>query len=663
MRKYFVIAMLFILILSSTACRENDVKQNFLGGYGEITQGAYADAYVSVFFADDIYIYFDNYKINKESGQWLNLCESPGCRHETPECLEYKYRNRVFPGYDQIFYVEGKNLYEISNEGDTEYIAAFDTDSNGISLSDDVSIELVRPLGHDIVYIMCQEGSCIYNIQTKEKIYTATNMCCGNDNEIYYYDIELDGIVRADIETMQTEFLENTEGVYPCFCNEGKVYCNTGTGIICSIDQAGDTEVVLAEEGLRYSVLGMNDGRIYYLLTDVNIATGEYTNCELYSSLPDGAEREKIDVQNLKPDMNSFFGKDGFYLLESGNFGGVKSVYAYSFDTKMGNTYLVENGEDNLSDKVSIETNSDSNGSNSEEQMPKKSFAMATNFYAETADALTGNESLVAQKTIPFIIDGDTLKTTFSYNVEVQGYPSEGQIHIFVMCDGILQKLSVNGNEPSLINSCEYRNKEDMCAELEFTLGNSSDNQQIVIGYYLDDSIITDSLDTFSEYNEAISYTTFMYELENGYTLEKQYPPVIYSEKDFNDVYTYEEGESYEVMVNTDIALISDAIPIKRQQERWNLQIEKNSSCYAVFHSQSGSYNMYLLVDNVPVTILEGAEGIMCTINGEFDTVVLDIGIDEIVKDTEQHNVKIMVYNRQTGNVQLFPAQIVQAGD
>lgn len=664
MRKCFIITMLFILMLSCTACREDDgEKQNFLGGYGEITQGAYADAYTSCFFEDDIYIYFDNYKINKESGQWMNLCDVPGCKHDNPECVEYKYRDKIFPGYNQIFYIEGKKLYEINEEGNTEYITAIDTDSNGIALAENVNIVNVRPINDNVVFISCGEGSCLYNIKTNEKVYTYTYICCGNDNEIYYYDTVLAGIVKVDVQTMQTDPIENTNMIYPCFCTNDKLYCNTETGIICSIDREENVEVCLAEEGLRYILLGINNDKMYYLLTDFDMASGEYTSCDLYSSLSDGTGREKIDTQNLKPDMSVFFSKDALYLLETGKFGGVKSIFVYRFNTKAVNTYIIENNEDTVSDIVNPDASTDTSETNSEELHPKKSFAMATNFYAEVVDTLTGNKSQIMQDREPFKVNGNQLKTTFYYNVEVEGYPSEGYIYIFVMCDGILQPLSVDGNEEALINKVKYENKEDMYAEIVFSLENSSGNQEIIIGYYLSDSIITDDFDTFGEHNEAISYEKFTYELEDGYTLEKKSLHETQSEKKFEDVYTYEDGEKYEEMVEADMALISDSIPIKKQKERWSLQFEKASSCYAVFHAQSGCYNMYFLVDDMPVPLFEEEECINCNITGDADTVVFDVDINEIINDEEKHNVKIMVYDKQTGNVKLYPAQIIQKED
>jgi len=656
--------MFFILILSCTACRENDDdKQNFLGGYGEITQGAYADAYISCFFEDDIYIYFNNYKINKESGQWMNLCDVPGCKHDNPKCVEYKYGNRIFPGYNHIFYTEGKKIFEINEEGDTEYIGTIDTDSNGIALAENVNIESVRPINESVVFISCGEGSCLYNIKTNKRVYTFTYMCCGNDNEIYYYDTVLEGIVRVDVQTMQTDLIENTNMVYPCFCINDKLYCNTETGAICSIDQVGNIEVCLAEESMKYTLLGMYSERIYYLLTDLDIVSGEYTICDLYSSLPDGTESEKIDTQNLEPNMSSFLGIDTLYLLETGKFGGVKSVFAYGFASKTVNTYVIENNEDNVSNIVNSEVPVDTTETDSEEIVPKKSFAMATNFYTEVVDTLTGNESQIRQETMPFKADGNQLKTTFYYNVDAEGYPLEGYIYIFVMCDGILQPLSIDGNEKALVNMVKYRNKEEMYAEIEFTLENSSSNQEIVIGYYLSDSIITDDFDTFGDYNESISYTKFIYELKDGYTLEKKSLPEIQSEKEFEDIYTCEDKEKYADVVDTDIALISDSIPIKQQKERWSLQFEKDSSCYAVFHSQSGFYNMYLLIDNIPVPIYEGEECISCNISGEANTVVFDVDIDKFINDEEKHSVKIMVYDKQENNVKLYPAQIIQKKD
>lgn len=664
MRKYLATLILIILIFSCTACRNNNSdSKNFLGGYGKLTQGAYADAYISAFFEDDIYIYFDNYKINKQSGQWINLCDLPGCRHNNPECLTYKYRNKIFPGYDRIFYAEGKTLYEIDEKGNTEYIAAFDTNSQGIFLSENIYIEMVKPLNHDVVYIMCQDGSCLYNIRTKQKLYTAAYMCCASDSDIYYYDAQLNGIVRADAETMQTEFLENTETLYPCFCADNKLYCNTETGIICCMDRAGNIEVCLSKEGMRYILLGIHNDRIYYLLTDMNIMTGEYTYCDLYSSMSDGTNNSKINRQDLKPDMSGFFCENALYLLETETFGGVKSVYIYDFNTDTESTYRIQGDTDNEPDAVSTEAAPDTTEPDGTEPEPKKSFALATNFYAEVVDTLTGNQSQVSQKTFPFRADGNKLKTTFYYNAEVQGYAEEGYIYVFVMCGGILQPLSVNGSEPELINRVTYKNKKDMYADLEFSLNNASGNRQIIIGYYLSDSVITDDFDVFGDYNETVSYTKFSYELQDGYSLTDKQTPEIYAKEQFDAVYICEADENYETMVNTDIALISDKVPIGQQRERWNLQFKKASSCYGVFHALNGGYTMYLLIDDIPAPIYEGETCINCILGGEGDTLVFDIDIDAIIQDTEQHNAKIMIYDRQTENIKLYPAQIIQKKD
>lgn len=670
MRKSIAIAIMLILIFACTACREkeND-NQNFLGGYGEIRQGAYADAYTSCFFEDDIYIYFKNYKINKESGQLVNLCDVPGCKHDNPKCVEYKYGNRIFPGYNHIFYTEGKKIFEINEEGDTEYIATIDTDSNGIALAENVNIERVRPINESVVFISCGEGSCLYNIKTNRRVYTYTYMCCGNDNEIYYYDTVLEGIVRVDVQTMQTDLIENTNMIYPCFCKNDKLYCNTETGAICSVDQVGNIEVCLAEEGMKYTLLGMYSERIYYLLTDLDIVSGEYTICDLYSSLPDGTESEKIDIQNLEPNMSSFLGIDTLYLLETGESGGVKSVFAYVFDSKTVNTYVVENNEDNVSNIVNSEVPVDKTETDSEELVPLKSFAISTNFYTEEIDPLTGNKSQVSQKTIPFQVDGQTLKTTFYYNVEATGYPSEGDICLLVMCDGILQPLSVDGSDFMLINKVKYKNKENMQAELEISLENSSDNHEIIIGYYLSDSIITDVFQEFGEHNETISCSRFSYETADGYALNEITVPEINSDMEFYDVYTFEsesekkQEEEYGSLIASDLVLLSDSIPIKRQKERWSLRFEKDSSCYAVFHSQSGFYNMYLLIDNIPVPIYEGEECVGCNISGETGTVVFDVDIDKFINDEEKHSAKIMVYDRRMGIAKLYPDQIIQKKD
>lgn len=663
MRKYpAAVLLITVLVFSCVACKRNSDSKNFLGGYGEITQGAYTNSYISAFFEDDIYIYFDNYKINKQSGQWMNLCDLPGCMHDNPECPAYKYRNKIFPGYGRIFYIEERKLYELTEDGDTTYIASFDTDSHGIFLSENINIECVKPLNRNVVYIMCQGGSCLYNTQTDDKIYTSAYMCCADDKNIYYYDTDLNGILQVNSDTMQSQFLENTERIYPCFCSDDKLYCNTETGIICRIDRMGNIEVCLAEEGMRYTLLGIHNGRLYYLLADTDILSGEYTSCDLYSSMPDGTVPEKIDAQNLKPDMSSFFCEDALYLLDTGKFGGIKSFFTYNFNTKTGNTYILEHNENNESDILNTEVTAAANA-NPGEMQPKKSFAMATNFYTEVTDTLTGNKSRISQKTVPFKADGSKLKTTFYYTVDVEGYPSDGYIYVFVMCDGILQKLSVNGNAQELINKVEYSNKKDMYAELEFLLENSSDNQEIVIGYYLSDSIITDDFDIFGDYKETISYTKFTYELQDGYVLASKVIPKICAGEAFNNVYTYEAQEKYEDIVNTSFALISDRLPIGQQKERWSLQFESDSTCHIVLHSQSGSYAIYLLIDDKPVPVFEGETCINCDINGEYDTAVLDISINDIVRDEEKHTAKLMIYDKQAGDVKLYPAQIVQKKD
>lgn len=670
MRKSFAIAIMLILIFVCTACREKeDDNQNFLGGYGEIRQGAYMDSYTSGFFEDDIYIYFNNFKINKESKQWVNLCDVPGCRHDHSGCVEYKYANKVFPGYNQIFYIKGKELYEIDKTGSTKSIAVFATDRNGVSYAEDVKIESVKPLANGIVSILCGGERYLYNIKSDKRLYVDSGIFCGNDTELYYYDEENDGVVRADAQTLETELIADSKRIYPCFCTEDAVYCNTETGVICRIDKDNDIEVCLSEEGMRYILLGTYQDRMYYLLTDVDMISGEYTICDLYSSLLDGTENTKIDIQNLKPDMGSFWGKDAFYLLETGRFGGVQSVFVYHFDTETGNQYVIEDSGETEPDIVTSEELIASSEEGGGETKPLKSFAISTNFYTEEIDPLTGNQSQVSQKTIPFQADGQTLKTTFYYNIEATGYPSEGDICLFVMCDGILQPLSVDGSDFMLINKVKYKNNENMQAELEFSLENPSDNHEIIIGYYLSDSIITDDFQEFGKHNEAITCSRFAYETADGYVLNEKTVPEINSDMGFYDVYTFEseaekeQEEEYGSLIASDLVLLSDCIPIRQQTERWNFQFAGSDMCYTVFHSQSGSYNMYLLIDNVPVPMYEGENCIRCNIVADKDTAVIKSDINELLKDNEKHIAKILIYDRRMGIAKLYPPQIIQKED
>ena len=660
MRKYALILTFIILSLICVSCADSEEEnKNFLGGYGEISAGAYSAGYISAFFEDDVYIYYDMYKINKESGQFVRLCETAGCSHNTASCIEYQYRNRIFPGKERIFYVNGKELYEIDTKGETTFIDVFETDKDGILLDESISIEKVLPLNSSCIFVLCSNGSCIYNLETKEKIYTNGFLCCGNENEIYYYDRDSEGIVKIDIYAWTSSHIENTKSIYPYICTDERLFCNTQAGAICYLNDEDKAEVCLAEEGMRYTLLGAKQNKIYYLLSDIDLRSGEYTMCDLYYSLSDGTERVKADTGELSPDMICFFNEDKIYLLKTDSFLNVEQVYVYSLDDDSFAIY--ENSMESTDDfSMQFDSEEDTELDNTQDNLyEKKSCSMSTNFYKETVDPLTGNTVDVMQKTEPFIIDGSRLKTTFYYNVDVEGsYPEEGIINIFVMCDGIIQNSSVNGGEEKLINQVTYKDGQDMYADIEFELANSSGNRKIIIGYYLSDYIITDDFDIFGLYNEKINYHDFTFELADNYTLEEVGTEEIYSEYSFDEIYTLEEGEQYNEIY--ELAAVSDKIPLGIQHDRWNIQIDEDGKLYIIFYSNQGQYNLYLLIDDEPVLINGENESILCEISGESDTVVYEIDANEIFHDKEKHSTKIMVYNRNTGEVKLYPDQIIQ---
>ena len=655
MRKHVFMLLFLLILLVCTSCNK-DEKQNILGGYGDITAGAYADNYTAPFFADDVYVYYENKRINKQSGQVIGLCDIVGCMHETPDCMEYKYVNRLFPGIDKMFYVNGKKLYEMDVEGKLDYINVFDTDSNGIALDEDRCIEGVKQVNAQCILVTCAEGSCIYNLDTKEKLYTYTSRCCGNERELYFYDDDLSGIVKVDVETWKTSLIADTSFLYPCMYANNRLYCNTETGAICYIDQAGNISSFLSEAGKRYRLLGIGKERMYYIVTDMDIKTENYTICNMYSTSLGERDDKKIEFQELEPGMTCFWGGDEMYMLKNDMSGAMQKVYYYQIDSEQGRLY-VNDGRDDDEDNV-FEVESDG----SVESFAKY-FAMHTGFYAEIIDPFTGNSVEIQQDKVPLEVAGNKTKTIFYCNmIDAGGYLEEGYIYLVVMCDGILQMTSLEGNEPELINRVKYRKGEGVVSNIEIELNNSSENNEIIIGFYVSNTIITDTYEIFTDYHETMGYEAFTYEIVGDSDLNKAVLAQKESAYSFDDIYIPEEDEEDVMEANNmkkDLAVISNDVLVKQQRERWNTLFTKDE-LYIIFHSDAGNYNLYLLVDDKPVPIYAQNVCVACNVNEKYDTVVFKPDTETVIGDGEKHNVKIMVYDKNEDRIRLHWAQIVQ---
>lgn len=652
------------------ACDKNADKKNFLGGYGDITQGAYKGSFSLGFFEDDTYIYFGGFKINKISGKVIGLCETPGCSHNSSECVEFVYKEKIFPGKEKIFYTEGTSLYELDDKGKKSLIAVFDTGSNGISLNESVKIEGVMPVSDNIIYVACQDGSCIYNLDTGEKVYAISYMICGDDKNVYYYD-NASGIFKVDTATMQSNAIADTKFMYPCCCINGVLYCNTDGGSVYSIDKDNNIEVFLTERNKKCILLGAAGEKLYYMYTDLDAITEQYSFCDLYSCNTDGEGREKLNEASLNPNMQAFVSDKALYLLEMGQLAEFQTVYLYNMDNNTWNTYVLGgNAGGYISVQVPQEDEATEEANHEELPPVKKSFSMGDGFYSYSIDELTGNATLINQNNVPFKADGSKQKTIYQYYVELEGYPEEGEIYIFVLCDGIFQPLSVNGNEERLINSMPYKNKENMSAEIEFTIGNSSYANEVIIGTYLSDSIIENDFEEFYDHNESVGWRNFTYERADGYELAEKKKTEMDGNSVFRDVYTCEIGENEQNIEeiidgwkSENFAVISDSLPIGVQRERWNIVFDENTSCYGLFCGNRGRYDIYLLVDDKPVLFYGGEYCLTCNIISENDTVVFEMDINDIVDDDEKHLAKFLVYDYQTGMINLRQAQIIQKKD
>lgn len=663
MKKYLLAIFSLLFICSLTSCDKNAPQKNILGGYGDITQGAYNGVSFSCFFEDDTYIYFSGVKINKISGKVIRLCETPGCSHNSSECVEFVYKEKIFPGKDRIFYTEGTTLYELDEKGNKSLIAVFDTGTNGMSLDKSVRIERVTPVSDNALYVSCQEGSCIYNLDTGKKVYAISYMVCGDEKNVYYYD-DTRGIIRIDMETMESNVIADTKFVYPCCCMDSVLYCNTDAGTVYSIDEDNNIEAFLTERNKRFILLGAAGKKLYYMYTDWNAVTEQYSFCDLYSCNADGEGMEKLSEAPLEPDMQAFVGDKALYLLETGKLGEGQSVYLYNADNNEWNTYALGG---NAEGYISVETtreNEVTDDINHEELPPvQKSFSMGESFYSYSIDELTGNEMLVQQKNVPFRADGSRQKTIYQYYVEVEGYPEEGEIYIFVLCGGIFQPVSVNGNGERLINFVTYKNKEEMRAEIEFAIGNSSYGNEIIIGTYFADSVMEDDFEEFYDHHETADVSKFMYKSEEGYEPEEKKKPEMEGNSVFLDIFAWEDGDTEEIVNSwktNGFAVISDRIPIGRQRERWSIVFDENTPCYGVFGGDRGRYDIYLLVDDEPAPFYGGEYCLTCNIISEYDTAVFEMDINDIVDDNEKHIAKFLVYDYQMGMLKLQTAQIIQ---
>ncbi|MBO5260770.1 MAG: hypothetical protein J6A82_00750 [Coprococcus sp.] len=663
-RTIIIICMMFLLAVFQTGCTKNDKRtQNFLGGYGQIENGAFADTYESPFFEDDVYIYYRNLKINKNTKKWINLCEKPGCTHGTADCIQYMHAGHVFPAEDKIYFADGKKLYTINTSGEKEYVAEFSKDCNGVSLADDVNIGSIQAVSENVIYVSCQQGSCFFNIETGDKLYVYTYEFCGDEGSIYYYDDGIQAVVKVDTRTLVSHNLMGTKGVYPRVIKDGKLYCDTDAGAVCCIDNAGNIELIKSSDKCNYTLISVYDDRLYYLESDSNQFTGEGTYCNLCSSMLDGSDEINKAAQGINPEMAMFAGDQKIFFLDTDydGYGGIKSVSTFSFVDDSYNEYPSSISSDT---DLTGENNSEMPEPNEDsETQDEKSFAIGSAFYASVKDELTGKDIYVKQDKEPFIIDGSENWTTFYTNVEVNGYPEEGYIYIFVMCDGKLQMSQVENEKMALISKVRYKNKKDMYVKLGFELGNSSPDNKIVIGFYLSDFEITDNYEEFSKYRETVTTKEFRYRLADGYSLDNGTVVEEESKYETDDVYTYEDQENRDTISGTIITAISDDIPIKRQKERWRVCLSDASKCKVILCADYGTYDIYAIVDDAVMPLSGEGSSIRCNITGDNEAVVFTTDMESVLWDGQPHKVKILVNDRQTGRLGISSAQIIEKRD
>ncbi|MGN0436546.1 MAG: hypothetical protein ACI4D8_07960 [Wujia sp.] len=656
-RKYTVIiTFLFLSVLLVGCGRKDEVKRNFLGGYGDIYGGTYSNAYVSALFEDDVYIYCDKYKINKNSGKYVDLCENPGCKHDTPDCIEYLYGGNIFPGKDIIFYASGKELYSIDIAGNTRYIDTFDIDEAGIKLDESLNIELVRPLNDNCLFISIGNGTCFYKIDTKERLYAYSLYICANDDYIFYYD---DGIYRIKMDDWSSEKLDNTSYFNPCVCVDDKLYCNTVFGTICSINSDGTVNLIMADEEINYKLVEIKDNRMLYYASDEDSVTGRYTYCDLYCSNMDGAASVKVEINNLAPGIygDFFIGEEKLYML-SLDYVSTNINEIYDINLGDGSMKNYKNQLNTTDENVVAGNQEGDNGDLLQEMNAIKGFDICLYFHREIIDPMTGYVEVVPQRMEPFILDGNQQKTVLSYQVDVRGaYPKDGYINIFVMCDGIIQMSSVNGGEDRLINQIQYMDGELLTATLEFNIENASPDGRFWVCYYFADSAIEDNFEDFTSHKECISFSKFAYRLADGYSLDYSSRHTVYSNYRIEDVYTLEEHERWEDVYR--VECLSDCIPVGRQKENWFLDLEDSDILKLVFHNTNGQYNIVLLIDDIPISLSE-ENTLLFDINGEYDTVVYEIDVKNIICDGEKHIAKIVFYDRNTGIVDMSRQQIIQ---
>ena len=205
-----------------------------------------------------------------------------------------------------------------------------------------------------------------------------------------------------------------------------------------------------------------------------------------------------------------------------------------------------------------------------------------------------------------------------------------------------------------------------MRAEIEFTIGNFSDGNEIIIGTYFADSVMADDLEELYNHHETANASKFMYKPEEGYEPEEKKKTEMEGNSVFMDIYTRKDDESEEsinLWKANGFAVISDCVPIGIQDERWNIVIDENTPCYGVFGGDRGRYDIYLLVDDEPAPFYGGEYCLTCNIISEYDAAVFEMDINDIVDDNEKHIAKFLIYDYQTGMLKLQTAQIIQKKD
>ena len=665
-KRHKVISMIVILCFCALflcSCGESVTKaskeKNFLGGFGNITSGAYSSRYMFCFFEDDLYYYYDCYKINKNTGRFSRLCEKTGCDHSHPDCIEYQYRNKIYPGTDRIYFVEDRKLYEINCNGEKKYIEEFKVGAKGNPLDESVRIDEVLPLNQEIVVVYCGDGSCIYHISTGDRIYTNSRYVCADESEVFYYEESTDQIIHLSIKEWKTEPVPESNGCKPICYLSNNLYFNSNMGSVGMIGQDGKISPVLSNAGIRYNMICADQDSIFAFASDVDPVTGEYSWYDWIFAGVDGSDPRKLKTDFFYPGMeeSTFSNHYNNFFMKQTISADIREVTVYNRRTGEWNTYKNTLLDEENSARIQV------NPSMEDENLtPKKQYIIGMEFFAKKKDRFTGELLPVSQEKEPFAVNGSSLQTTISVNVDVEGdYPKEGNLYFLILCDGILQKSSVGDSDEGYIHSVPYVDQKNMVYELRFTLTNASPNGQIDFCWYLSDSVITNNFSEYTDHHENINVKKFAYRLVDGYDLSLVSLPIQYSNVTFADIYPLEEGENSSDVVPRFEAL-SGTPGLSVMKERWNLNLDSEGNIYIFFYNGShpGQYDLYLLIDDVPYFLQSENYPCRVGIDGDFDGIRMNAYIFDAVKDGKKHNAKLLIYDRGSGMIRLGFSQIIQ---